>query len=76
MGVSILHSPPVGHLCRQLWAFATVAASCQDHDWPGRAKLSPKPRVTQLPMTASDRRAGGWGGGEGYRTNFLWLAEM
>lgn len=65
MGVSILHSSPVCHSCRQLWAFATVSASCQDDDWPGRAKLRPKPRVTQLPMTASDGRAGEEGAGGG-----------
>lgn len=65
MGGSILYSSPVCQLCRQLWAFATVSASCQHHNWPVREKLRPKPSVTQPPMTASDGRAGEEGDGEG-----------
>lgn len=68
VGLSILCSSPVCHSCRQLWA--TVSASCQDCDWPGRAEPRPKPRVTPLPMTASDGRVlGGERKGKGYKTN-------
>lgn len=43
---------------------ATVSASCQDDGWPGGGRSA---RVAQLPMTASDGRAGeeGAGGGAG-----------
>lgn len=58
VGGSILLSSPACQLCRQLGAFVTTSASCQASDWPVGGKLRPKPQMTQLPMSASDRRAG------------------
>lgn len=45
-GVSIWHCSPMWQFCKQLWAFATMSASCQDCDCPGRVKVRPKPRLS------------------------------
>lgn len=62
----VIFSSPGCQLQSQRRAFVNTSTSCQESDWSVGEKLRLKPRVTQLPLSASDgrqERSGEGGGG-------------